>query len=229
MIRVAGESALVLHARPYRESSAIVTLLTANHGRVAAVARGVRSARRGNTVQPFNRLRVGWAGRGPLYTLTGWELTRHVWLAGNALASGFYLLEVLTRALPEQEGAPAIFAAACDSLDRLQAADTPLDVVLRRFEKLLLEELGYGFDFQRDADSGEPIVGDAHYTLHVDAGFVRSARGYPGTALMEIAADRYESRAARVAARKIFRQALQPLLGPRPLASRKLLTRQRAG
>jgi DNA repair protein RecO (recombination protein O) len=228
MTRVAGEPALVLHARPYRESSAIISLLTASHGRVAVVARGVRSGRRGNALQPFNLLRVGWSGRGPLYTLTGSELTRHAWLAGNALAAGFYLLEVLTRVLPEQEGAPGIFAAACDSLERLQSADVPLDVALRRFEKRLLEELGYGFDFLRDAHSAEPIAADAEYALHVDAGFVRSARGYPGQALLDIAANRYESRVARVAARKIFRQALQPLLGPRPLASRRLLTRRRA-
>jgi DNA repair protein RecO (recombination protein O) len=224
MTRVAGEPALVLHTRPYRESSAIVTLLTAGHGRVAVVARG----KRGNAIQPFNTLRVSWSGRGPLYTLTGWELTRHAWLSGNALAAGFYLLEVLTRVLPEQEGAPGIFAVACDSLERLQAADTPLDVVLRRFEKRLLEELGYGLDFLRDADSGEPVAADAEYALHAEAGFVRSARGYPGAALIDIATDRYDSRIARVAARKIFRQALRPLLGPRPLASRRLLTRQRA-
>jgi DNA repair protein RecO (recombination protein O) len=227
MTRVAGEPALVLHARPYRESSAIVSLLTASHGRIAVVARGVRSGKRGNALQPFNRLRVSWSGRGTLYTLTGWELTRHAWLSGNALAAGFYLLEVLTRVLPEQEGAPAIFAGTCASLADLQTGEVPLDVALRRFEKLLLEELGYGIDFSRDADSGEPVRAEAEYTLHAEAGFVRSVRGYPGAVLLDIAADRYDTRVARVAARKIFREALRPLLGPRPLASRRLLTRTR--
>ncbi|MFU8815036.1 MAG: DNA repair protein RecO [Pseudomonadales bacterium] len=228
MTRVVGEPALVLHARPYRETSAIVSLLTASHGRVAVVARGVRSGKRGNAVQAFNLLRVNWIGRGPLYTLTGWELMRHAWLSGNALAAGFYLLELLTRVLPEQEAAPALFAATCGSLEHLQADDVALDVVLRRFEKLLLEELGYGIDFCRDADSGEPIRADGQYALYPDAGFVATSRGYPGTALADIAADKYDGRATRVAAKKIFRQALKPLLGPRPLASRRLLTRQRA-
>lgn len=228
MTRVAAEPALVMHVRPYRESSVIVSLLTASHGRIAAVARGARSGKRGNALQPFNRVRIGWTGRGSLYTLTGWELTRHAWLSGNGLAAGFYLLEVLTRVLPEQEGAPAVFAGACAALDGLLTGHVPQDVVLRRFEKLLLEELGYGLDFSRDADSGEPLTADGHYALHVESGFVRSARGYPGQVLMDIAADRFESRHTRVAARKIFRQALQPLLGPRPLASRRLLIRQRA-
>jgi DNA repair protein RecO (recombination protein O) len=228
MIRVAGEPALVMHLRPYRESSAIVSLLTANHGRVAAAARGARGSKRGSALQPFNRLRVSWTGRGPLYTLTGWESTQHAWLPAAALASGFYLLELLTRALPEQEGAPAVFAGTCATLDHLLAADEAQDVVLRRFEKLLLEELGYGLDFSRDADSGEPLAPDENYALHVDSGFVRSARGYPGQVLLDIGMDQYESRHTRLAAKKIFRQALLPLLGSRPLASRRLLTRQRA-
>jgi hypothetical protein len=40
-----------------------------------------------------------------------------------------------------------------------------------------------------------------------------------------IAEDRYDSRDVRVAARRIFARALEPLLGPRPLASRRLLRR----
>jgi DNA repair protein RecO (recombination protein O) len=231
MTRVNGEQALVLHARPYRETSAIVSLLTAAHGRVAVVARGVRGNKRGNVLQPFNRVRVNWTGRGSLYTLTGSELTRHAWLSGNPLAAGFYVLELVTRLLPEHETMPAVFAAACWALESLESGHEPADVVLREFEKLLLEELGYGLDFTRDADSGKPIDGDARYVLHADSGFVLSAgagRGYSGRALLDIAASRYESRESRIAAKKIFRAALRPLLGARPLASRRLLTRRRA-
>jgi DNA repair protein RecO (recombination protein O) len=231
MTRVAGEAALVLHARPYRESSAIVSLLTANHGRVPVVARGVRGGKRGNVLQPFNQVRVGWSGRSSLYTLTASELTRHAWLTGNALAGGFYVLELVTRLLPERESVPRIFAGACWALEHLEASAPPLDVVLRIFEKRLLEELGYGLDFTRDADSGEAILPGRTYLLHADSGFVvtdTQDRGYAGELLIEIATDGYRSRAARVAARRIFRDALRPLLGDRPLASRRLLKRQRA-
>lgn len=229
MTRVADEPALVLHARPYRETSAIVSLLTAHHGRVAVVARGVRGSRRGNVLQPFNRLRVSWSGRGSLQTLTGCDLTAHAWLAGTALASGFYVTELVNRLLAEHESAPEVFEGACWVLERLQAGDPP-EVVLRVFEKLLLEALGYGLDFRHDAATGEQLALDGYYVLQADAGFVAatSGRGYSGAVLQDIAAARFQSRAARVAAKKIFRQALAPLLGPRPLASRRLLTRQRA-
>jgi DNA repair protein RecO (recombination protein O) len=231
MTRVNGEQALVLHARPYRETSAIVSLMTADHGRVAVVARGVRGSKRGNVLQPFNRVRTSWTGRGSLYTLTGCELVRHAWLSGNPLAAGFYVLELVTRLLPEHETMPAVFVAACWALERLESNDEPADLVLREFEKLLLEELGYGLDFSRDADSGAPIQADARYALHADSGFVLSAgdgRGYSGRALLDIAASTYDARETRLAAKKIFRAALRPLLGNRPLASRRLLTRRRA-
>lgn len=231
MTRVNGEQALVLHARPYRETSAIVSLMTAAHGRVAVVARGVRGSRRGNVLQPFNRVCASWTGRGSLYTLTGCELVRHAWLSGNPLAAGFYVLELITRLLPEHEAMPAVFVAACWALERLESNDQAVDLVLREFEKLLLEELGYGLDFTRDADSGELVRPDARYALHPDSGFVLSpgeGRGFTGRALLDIAASSYDSRESRLAAKKIFRAALRPLLGSRPLASRRLLTRRRA-
>ncbi len=231
MTRVSGESALVLHTRPYRETSAIVSLLTSGHGRVAVVARGARGGRRGNVLQPFNRVRVGWSGRGSLHTLTACDLTRHAWLTGNALASGFYVVELLSRLLPEHEDVPAIYHAACWSLEHLEDADLPMDVVLRAFEKRLLEELGYGLDFLTDAASGEPIRVDGRYELQTERGFVATSgtdRGFAGAVLTDIAADRYQDRLTRVAARKIFRQMLRPLLGDRPLSSRRLLRRQRA-
>jgi len=231
MTRVAGEEALVLHARPYRESSAIVSLLTAGHGRVPVVARGVRGGKRGNVLQPFNVVRVGWSGRGSLATLTACELIRHAWMTGNALAAGFYVLELVTRLLPERESMPRVFAGACWALEHLQAGSPPADVVLRVFERRLLEELGYGLDFTRDAESGEPIAADRTYALQPDSGFVATTPGpggYAGIVLAEIGSDAYDSRAARVAARKIFRTALRPLLGDRPLSSRRLLRRGRA-
>ena len=231
MTRVVGEEALVLHARPYRESSAIVSFLTAGHGRVPLVARGVRGGKRGNVLQPFNVVRVGWGGRGNLQTLSGCELIRHAWMTGNTLASGFYVLELVTRLLPERESVPRVYAGACWTLEHLQAGSPPADVVLRVFERRLLEELGYGLDFTRDAASGEPIAVERTYSLQPDSGFVVSppgARGYLGAVLAEIGSDAYDSRAARVAARRIFREALRPLLGNRPLTSRRLLRRERA-
>lgn len=230
MTRVTDEPALVLHSRPYRETSAIVSLLSASYGRVAVVARGVRGGKRGNVLQPFNRVRASWSGRGSLHTLTGCELTHHAWLTGNPLASAFYVIELVSRLIPEHESVPGVFTAACWVLERLEAGDAP-EVVLRVFEKRLLEELGYGLDFTTDAETGEPLAAEGRYLLLPESGFVATLsddRGYAGAVLLDIGAARFQSRAVRLAAKRIFRAALRPLLGPKPLSSRRLLQRARA-
>lgn len=228
MNKVVGEPALVLHVRPYRESSAIVTLLTLHHGRVAVVARGTRG-RRGNPLQPFNRIRATWQGRGTLGTLVGIEPDVHLWLTGAALTAGFYVLELINRLLGERESAPRIYAGVCWALECLRDGNPDAEIVLRQFEQLLLRELGYGLEFTRDAGSGEPIDPDAHYWFDPQSGFQRApaagASTHAGAALLAIAAVDYESRAARVSAKRISRRALGSLLGPRPLASRKLVLR----
>ncbi len=230
--RITGEPAVVLHVRPYRETSAIVSLLTLNHGRVALVGRGVRGGKKGSVLQPFNRISVAWSGRGGLGTLTAYEPVGFASLKGTAVAAGFYVLELLSRLVGEHESVPGIFAGTCWCLERLEQGDRPVDVSLRCFEKLLLEELGYGLDFCRDAESGEAIEGSAHYRLSPERGFVRVTRAsdgtVPGSVLAEIADESLRSRASRMAAKRLFRVTLDPLLGPRPIASRRLLPGMRA-
>ena len=74
--RVDLEPAYVLHARLYRESSQLLEVFTAQHGRVGIIARGARrpkSAFRG-LLEPFQPLRMSWSGRGELATLTHAEV-----------------------------------------------------------------------------------------------------------------------------------------------------------
>src|SRR5262245_64871498 len=73
--RVSMQPAYVLHHRPYRETSCLLELLTEEHGRIGAVARGARQAhsRWRGLLQPFRPLLLSWSGRGELATLTGAE------------------------------------------------------------------------------------------------------------------------------------------------------------
>ena len=98
---------------------------------------------------------------------------------------------------------------------------------LRQFEKLLLDELGYGFDFTRDAGSGAAIDGAAWYRLEPEVGFVGADEndGCRGQTLIDIDRAHYVNPETRRAARRIFRDALAAHLGPAPLVSRRLLRR----
>ncbi len=103
--RIVDEPAYVLHVRAYRETSAIIDLLTLQHGRVSVVARGVRRAR-GGQPHPFGRLSVGCSGRGQLLTLAGYDSISHRWLTGDALYAGLYLNELLLRLLRDDDPHP---------------------------------------------------------------------------------------------------------------------------
>ena len=230
MTRVVGERAVVLHTRPYRESSLIVNLLTHQHGRMAAVAKGVRGHRKGkgNALQPFNQVTVSWSGRGSLATLTACEALSHPWLKGDQMAAAFYVVELVMRLLAENESSPRVFAATVWALESLAAGDPSTEIVLRSFEKLLLEELGYGVDFRTEAETGSALESDQWYTLVLEQGFVAAASerdAYRGSDLLAIAGDDYRLATSRRAAKQIFRRLLSAHLGTKPLASRRLLLR----
>ena len=187
-------------------------------------------------LQPFNRLRVDWSGRGGLVTLGRIELDEQTLLPGDALAPGFYLCELLLRLLREGEALPRVFDALAWSLERLVLESPAPDVVLRQFEKLLLAELGYGIDFAQEADGGPPIQAGACYEFDAAAGFRRRPAEHAertalvsGEAVLAIGRDDYRDGATRRAARLVLRRALAPHLGPRPLASRALLRPRRSG
>lgn len=223
------QPAIVLHARAYRETSLLVNLLTRDHGRIATVARGRRNAKRGHGLQPFYESAVSWRGRGSLVTLTRYDVVAARWLTGNAVASAYYVAELLMRLTREWEPHGRLFAGVQWVLQRIEqdSANVEMASSLRQFEKLLLDELGYGFDFTRDAASGAPIDGNAWYRLEPELGFAETVanEGYRGQTLIDIERARYADAQTRAAARRIFRDALAVHLGPAPLVSRRLLSR----
>ncbi|GAG52758.1 unnamed protein product, partial [marine sediment metagenome] len=54
----------------------------------------------------------------------------------------------------------------------MQKDDCVLGSVLREFEKQLLVELGYGFDWRSTADTAEPICEQQWYVFQPDQGFL---------------------------------------------------------
>ena len=224
-VRPVCDRGYVLHSRPYRESSALVDLFSHDHGRIAAVARGVRGAgKRVRTVQPFVALALTWDGGGELRNLRAWESERALWLTGDALATGLYLNELLIRLLPREDPHQVLFGAYHQLLPQL--LEGGFEPGLRRFERLLLDELGYGTTFSHAGDDGAPVIATRQYRL-VDLAFIASDAGqYAGAELLAIDADDYSLLATRRAAKRIFRALLAAQLGPKPLLSRQMFSRQ---
>lgn len=223
----------VLHTRAYGETSLIVDLISRGAGRLRGVARGARRRRRGSTAapcQPFQPLACNVSGRSGLKTIGRVEaLGAGLELAGERLFAGLYLNEVLVRTLHEEEPHPEIFdayEATLAALTMLPAIEPPL----RQFELSLLQMLGYGIDFARDAASGSPLSAEALYRYQSEAGFVAVAPGVRdddalvlrGSDIAAIAAGNWDDPATRRLGKRLTRLALAPLLGHRPLHARAL-------
>lgn len=222
--------AYVLHTRPYRDSSALVDLLTLEFGLQRAVWRGARGQRRKLSPQPFVPLLVSLAGRSELKTLTQAEVAgRFALLQGETLFSGLYLNELLVRLLAAGDPQPILFAAYQQALEQL-ASGVPVEPVLRRFEWQLLDNLGYGFNLTADA-SGKPVDRQQRYIWHATDGLqplpepLSADAGLSGEALLAMARDDWSAAGTLRTAKQLMRQALGVHLGDRPLVSRSLFTR----
>src|SRR6185369_11840300 len=162
-----AESAYVLHAQPYRETSLLVEAFTRPHGRIALVARGARrprSALRG-VLLAFHPLSLAWFGKGEVRTLSRAEwLGGQAFLRGEALLCGYYLNELQMRLLPREDAHEKLFGHYQAALAALARKEPPAPV-LRAFEKALLAELGYaltlGATAGQGAGTGEGWNGDA--------------------------------------------------------------------
>lgn len=234
--RIDNQPAFVLHTRAYRDTSLLVDLFTASHGRVSAVARGVRRrhSEQRALLNPFCPLLVSWSGKSSLKTLTGAERGgRAHRLMGDRLYSGFYLNELLVRLLADGDAHPTLFSHYSQALDALAASEPALEPVLREFELGLLAELGYAVDLARQHD-GRPLEPQAHYEYLSETGFrpvgqVSSAAGFSGADLLAMEGGDYSHESTRLAAKQLTRTLLAPLLGSRPLHSRALFRRRAPG
>lgn len=227
-MRYAGETAYVLHARAWRETSLLVEVLSEHHGRIGLVARGVQGPRRHAlraALQPLQHIRFDAVQRGELAHLNAAEaLDAAPLLAGDAMLAGFYVNELMVRLAPRQDPHTALYALYGEVRTRLHAGE-PLGWTLRRFERDLLDALGFGFDLSRDGD-GAPIDPAARYRLDPEHGPRRvlgerdgAVRGATGRGLLALGLDRMPDADDLPGLRHAMREVLAHHLGARGLKS----------
>ena len=233
-MRYQGELAYVLHARPWRETSLLVEVLSAEHGRVGLLARGVHGPKRQAlraALQPLQHIRFEAVQRGELATLSAAEaIDAAPRLEGERMLASFYLNELLLRLAPRNDPHRELYELYGIARTRL-GEQVPLAWTLRRFERDLLEAMGSGFAFDIDGD-GAPIDAAARYRLDPEHGPRRllgdrgrsdREQSVTGAALLALAADQPPQTDDMPGLRRVLRTVLLHHLDGRGLKSWELL------
>jgi DNA repair protein RecO (recombination protein O) len=223
--RVQLAHGFVLHQRPFRDTSLIVEIFTRDHGRLTTFARGARGPRpRFHGLQPFQPLLLSFSGRGEAAQLTAAEPDGVPPLLPPAsLLSAFYLNELLVRLTERHDPHPELFDAYGAALAGLRAGQ-PVEPLLRRFEKQLLDLVGFGVDLSVDG-AGRAVEAGAYYHFVPARGLLPAAAdaagSCPGHVLLALAAEDLLADAADLkAARALLRAALDHCLEGRELSTR---------
>ena len=222
----------VLHTYPFKETSLVVELFTRDFGRVSAVAKGARrprSAMRG-MLQSFQPLLGAWSGKLELKTLHSLEwYAGLLMLQGEALMCGFYLNELLLRLLPREDAHEALFDEYTLTLKLLSLAPDDSANILRRFELLLLQSLGYAVPLTHNIRD-EAVTAEAQYYYLPEVGPVSSKHDYQengvqlsGKTLLDMAQDDYADLQTQQQSKQLMRLLLAHYLGDKPLHTRQLL------
>lgn len=220
--------AYVLHQYAYRDTSRIVEVFTAEHGRLTLFARGAngpKSTLKG-VLRPFQRLLVSWSGTSEACPLVTAEADGQITkLPSERLMSGFYLNELLLKLTERRDPHPEIFFSYASCVQALCEGDVE-EPTLRRFEKRLLNELGYGLELTQTGD-GFPVEEDKYYRYALQSGPQLCVADTPGAiygrSLADLQAESFEDARSLRDAKRVLRAAIDVCLDGRTLKSREVM------
>jgi DNA repair protein RecO (recombination protein O) len=234
---VENEQGFILHSRPFTDSKVILDVFTHSFGRISLVS---RKSKKQASFKNFTPYSFSWSGKSDLKTLRqSEELDKTLLQHGRPLYCGIYLNELCIRLLPEFQSYETVFDQYLEAITKLAHCENEsvlMEILLRRFEFLLLHDLGTAVNFHTCIE-GEKIVRDgaAGYIFYPEAGFQRiqnlakvynsDSRGtvFRGQDIVDIREEAWTPEAL-VSAKMIARKALAPLLGNKPIKSRELFT-----
>jgi DNA repair protein RecO (recombination protein O) len=227
--RVTLARGYVLHRQPYRDTSLIVELFSRDHGRLTVFARGARGRRpRFGALQPFQALLLSWSGRGEAPQLSGAEAAEPpAAIPAGHLLSAFYLNELLLKLTTRHDPSAELHDCYTVALEGLRAGQAS-ESILRRFEKRLLDLIGYGLDLTAEIDTGRPVRAEGQYCFHGGRGVIAAPAqgGRPpiaGHVLLRLAADDVLTTEIDLRqARSLMRSALDHCLEGRELRTRRV-------
>jgi DNA repair protein RecO (recombination protein O) len=224
MTRVENSPAFLIHRRMYQGSSLLLDFFTKDYGKLRLIARGARSSK--TSLQMFQCLSISFKGKGDLKSLSQWEISDEPRrLMGNDLVMAIYVNELIQRLLPEGEEHSEIFKSYWSYIKNINTLDSVAkEYSLRVFENQLLQDLGYGLDFDDDIN-GNIINNNLQYDYIEDQGFTVNDEGLiSGTMLLHLSNSNESITNPNELSilKKMNRKRLKSLLGDKPLKSKEL-------
>jgi DNA repair protein RecO (recombination protein O) len=220
--------AYLLHHYAYRDTSRILEVFTAEYGRLTLFARGAngpKSTLRG-VLRPFQRMLMSWSGKGEACQLVTAEHDGAVTnLPKQRLMSGFYLNELLLKLTQRCDPHPEIFFSYASCVHALCEGELE-EPTLRRFEKHLLNDLGYGLELVHTTE-GVPVDPDRFYRFALESGPEPCVAEAPGAvcgrSLADLQAENFGDARSLRDAKRLLRAAIDACLDGRALRSREVM------
>ncbi|MFP6614011.1 MAG: DNA repair protein RecO [Pirellulales bacterium] len=180
------DSAYVLRLVDFSESSSVVTMLTRDHGRISALAKGAHR-RKGpfdSALDLLTQSRIVFLRKssGSLDLLTEAKLQWRFRPPGLSLAplyAGYYVAELLLNLTGDYDPHPKLFDLTDNILQGLVQGDEVMPSVLR-FELLALRLLGHFPNLDTCVECGEPVQMRGRIAFGQLAGGVLCGKCRPG-------------------------------------------------
>jgi len=174
------DEGIVIGVRRHGEASAILELMTREHGRHLGMVRGGFGTRMKPILQTGNSVSANWRARLDdhlgNYTVEGMRLRASNFFGASHAIYGVTHLAALMRLLPERDPHADLYGVFEGILDRL---DDPVTVapLVARFELQMLAELGFGLDLEQCVATG--TTADLAYVSPKSGRAVSRAAGAP--------------------------------------------------
>ena len=220
-----NDNCFLLHQRSYGETSIIADVFTQKSGKISFIAKGAKKPKSKffGYLVPFQKLKITFSGRSELKTLTSIDRD----LASNSSTfskvsySLLYINELLMKLLPKDAKHEELFVLYDEFLKKINKNNN-LEISLRHFELDLLDMLGYGFDYDSEIDSNEPIEAELSYVFVSERGFRKSnSSSFKGKDILSIKKRKLEDVPLKYL-KEITTKAIGICLEGKDLTSRKI-------
>ncbi len=220
-----NDNCFLLHQRSFGETSIIADVFTQKSGKISFIAKGAKKPKSKffGYLVPFQKLKITYSGRSELKTLT--SIDRDLASNSNTFSkvsySLLYINELLMKLLPKDAKHEELFVLYDEFLKKIKKNNN-LEISLRHFELDLLDMLGYGFDYESEIDSNEPIEAELSYVFVSERGFRKSnSSSFKGKDILSIKKRKLEDVPLKYL-KEITTKAIRICLEGKDLTSRKI-------